>query len=169
MPNTYALISSNILSTTAASVTFSAIPNTYTDLVLRASIRTDAGSPNLLLRINGATTGFSDTAMRGTGSAANSLRNTGSPDYNYGGIANGTSSTTNTFTDLEWYIPSYTATQFKPSSAFSAYENNGTTAYITAVANLWSNTAAITQLLITQGSGNLVAGSSFYLYGISKS
>ena len=168
MPTTYQLISSNTLSTTAASVTFSAIPATYTDLVLRASIRTDAGSPNVLLRFNGATTSFSDTAIRGTGSAVNSLTNTAASNYNYGGIANGTSSTTSTFTSLEWYIPSYTISQNKPSSVISAYENNGTTAYLTAVANLWSSTAAITEVLITQGSGNLASGSSFYLYGISN-
>lgn len=168
MANTYTLISSNVLTGTAASVTFSSIPATYTDLVVRASIRTDVGSPNVLLRINGATSGFSDNAFRSTGSAVNSLTNTAASNYNYGGIANGTSSTTNTFTSLEWYIPSYTASQNKPSSTIGAYENNATTAYITAVANLWSNTAAITQLLITQGSGNLVSGSSFYLYGIKK-
>jgi len=170
MPSsTYTLIKGETLASAAASYTFTAIPSTFTDLVVRASIRTDAGSPNVLLRINGATSGFSDTAIRGTGSAANSLRDTAASNYNYGGIANGTSSTSDTFTNLEWYIPSYTASQNKPSSAIGAYEDNATAAYITAVANLWSNTAAVTQLLITQGSGNLVAGSSFYLYGISKS
>ena len=168
MATTYTLISSNVLSSSAASVTFSAIPATYTDLVLRASIRTDAGSPNVLLRLNGATTSFSDTAIRGTGAAVNSLRDTAAANYNYGGIANGTSSTSSTFTSLEWYIPSYTASQSKPSSTIGAYENNATTAYLTAVANLWSNSAAITEVLITQGSGNLVSGSSFYLYGISN-
>ena len=44
MPSTYTLISSNVLASSAASVTFSAIPSTYTDLVVRASIRSDATS-----------------------------------------------------------------------------------------------------------------------------
>lgn len=169
MATTYTLISSNVLTGSAASVTFSSIPSTYTDLVLKANIRTDVGSPNILLRFNGATTSFSDNAIRGTGSAVNALSNTAASNYNYGGIANGTSSTADTFTNFEWYIPSYTANQYKPSAAFGAYENNASAAYVTAVANLWSNTAAINTILITQGSGNLVSGSSFYLYGISKS
>ena len=42
---TYTLISSNVLSSSAASVTFSSIASTYTDLVLRVSARDDrAGS-----------------------------------------------------------------------------------------------------------------------------
>jgi hypothetical protein len=37
MANTYTLIASNTLGASAASVTFSAIPSTYTDLVVRYS------------------------------------------------------------------------------------------------------------------------------------
>jgi len=79
MPNTYTLISSNVLSSTAASVTFSSIPATFTDLVLRASIRgngtqtPDVGVLNI--NSNGASN-FSSTYLRGTGSAANSARDT---------------------------------------------------------------------------------------------
>jgi hypothetical protein len=41
MANTYTLIESQVLGSSAASVTFSAIPATYTDLVLKFSSRND--------------------------------------------------------------------------------------------------------------------------------
>ena len=41
MATTYTLITSQTLASSAASVTFSSIPSTYTDLVLRVSARTD--------------------------------------------------------------------------------------------------------------------------------
>ena len=43
--NTYTLISSNVLASSAATVTFSSIPATYTDLVLRVSARNNDGVP----------------------------------------------------------------------------------------------------------------------------
>ena len=58
--NTYTLISSNVLGSSAASVTFSSIPATYTDLVLRVSARTDADDTSLIT-FNGTTTGYSKT------------------------------------------------------------------------------------------------------------
>ena len=52
MPATYTLIASNTLSSAAASVTFSAIPATYTDLVLRYSARSDGASVDDYFSLN---------------------------------------------------------------------------------------------------------------------
>ena len=166
MPSTYTLISSNVLTSSAASVTFSAIPSTYTDLVLRCSVRCDQASGNLALTLNGSTSNFSYTRLRGDGSAAASFRST----FNYFGNINGTAHTSNTFTNAEVYLPNYQVSANKPMSSFTAQEDNATSAYITAVANLWSNTAAITSVTVNEYSGyNFVSGSSFYLYGIKNS
>jgi len=170
MPSTYSLISSNVLSSSAASVTFSAIPSTYTDLVVRFSARGSVAAEQLTLavRFNSDTaTNYSYTLLFGTGSAAGSLNN---PNNDYVlGLGNGNTSTSTTFSNGEIYIPSYTVSQNKPISASQVYENNATSARIQAEAGLWRNTAAITSVSLTATSGNISAESSFYLYGIKNS
>ena len=173
MPSTYTLISSNVLSSSAASVTFSAIPATYTDLVVRCSARSDAAGTSDRMRIyfNGETTGtnYSGTNLQGTGSVAASGSDANDAGAILGAIDAATA-TASTFGNGEIYIPSYTVSQNKPFSDFSASENNATAASIRIYADLWRNTAAITSLqLVVNSGGNFVSGSSFYLYGIKNS
>jgi hypothetical protein len=171
MPATYTLIASNTLSSSAASVTFSAIPATYTDLVLRLSARgtTSGEQESLGITFNSDTsTNYSRISLVGTGSSALSLSGTG--EVNLLGLGNGSTSTSNTFSNSEHYIPSYTVSQKKPISAFLVYENNATSARIHPTASLWQGTAAITSMTITpQSSANIASGSSFFLYGIKNS
>ena len=75
MANTYTLISSNVLSSSAASVTFSAIPATYTDLVVKTSVRETNNSGVMLCKINGTTTGYTGKELTGSGLAAASDSN----------------------------------------------------------------------------------------------
>ena len=169
MANTYTLIASNTLGSSAASVTFSSIPADYTDLVVRVSGRSDsAGFTTFTGKFNSSTSNYSYTRIRGNGASATSNRSS-SPGYVYGGILSDSTSTANTFSSFEWYIPSYTATQNKILFTLAANENNLTTAYTDVLAVLWSNTAAITQIDFLPSSGNFVSGSSFFLYGISNS
>jgi hypothetical protein len=168
MPSTYTLISSNVLTSSAASVTFSAIPSTYTDLVLRFSVRASSAPEAIRLVLNSWGNG-SQTTLYGNGASATSDRDTATSGTNLYNI-NNSSSTSNTFTSGEVYIPSYTVSQNKPLSAFHAQENNGTTAWIQATAGLKSSTASITSISFeTVYGGNFVSGSSFYLYGIKNS
>jgi hypothetical protein len=168
---TYTLINSNVLASSQASVTFSAIPSTYTDLVLRFSTRgdgtqtPDAGVLNIN---NNAASNFSSTYLRGTGSAANSARD--SADVSAYAFNNQwTASTSNTFASTEIYIPNYAVTGGKPSSSFTVTENNATAAYMAVMAMYSSLTTAITSLRLSSAfSNNFTAGSSFYLYGISN-
>jgi hypothetical protein len=169
---TYTLISSNVLSSSAASVTFSSIPATYTDLVLRVSARnTDTGTINGSLKFtlnNLGTTIYSYTQLRGTGSAASSTRSSSdviiSALYISGGLA-----TANTFGSTEIYIPNYTGTLQKPISAISMAESNDAAVSMGAQAELVNLTSAVTSIEITTVSpNNLLTGSSFYLYGISN-
>jgi hypothetical protein len=173
MPSTYTLISSNVLSSSAASVTFSAIPSTYTDLVLRLSTRTDLAdtSVNIYTRFNGDTaSNYSITRVANYAGGPDSARNSSQVRFTQAPWSEGTNLTANTFANSELYIPSYTASQNKPLSVFDAVENNNaTTAYVIATASLWRNTAAITSIEMLPYSGNFVSGSSFYLYGIKNS
>jgi hypothetical protein len=172
MPNTYSLISSNVLTTTATSVTFSAIPSAYTDLLLMVSARTDESATNTTMKVtlNNDTAGnYSSTSLRtNNGTSVASGRDTAVPYLNQYLINAGTS-TANTFGSLELYLPSYTATQKKPVGVFFVRENNTTAADVYANANLWQGTAAVTSIELNANSNNFVSGSSFYLYGIKKS
>jgi len=169
MPATYTLIASNTLSSAAASVTFSAIPGTYTDLVLRTSIRSTQADTygKVILRFNSDSSSiYSYTDLQGSGSVAYSSRSSGDSS-NASIFWEGTSYTSNTFTSSELYLPNYTSTTSKPSSTFSTTENNATASWIGANADLYRNTSAITSITLTHTS--FASGSSFFLYGIKNS
>jgi hypothetical protein len=174
MANTYVLISSNELSSTTSSVTFSNIPQTYTDLVLRFSARSNWDNSNALLSyyvfVNGSYYEIgSGTSIRGNGSAASSSRFAKTGNYFQFPPNQDTSTTTNTFSNVEWYIPFYTVSQKKAMNVFGVSTNNSATAYVTSTALLYDSTSAITSLQIAPWDGSFVSGSSFYLYGINNS
>jgi hypothetical protein len=174
MANTYTLISSNTLSSSAASVTFSSIPATYTDLVLRVSARTTEANTDSSFNVtfnSDTATNYSRTRLVGNGATASSSRLSNSTSIDTSHNANGSTSTSNTFSNVEIYIPSYLVSQNKPVGLSNALENNTTTAYINASAGLWRNTAAITSIVLNgiPGAGSFASGSSFYLYGIKNS
>ena len=166
---TYTLISSNVLSSSAASVTFSSIPATYTDLVLRWSIRDDQTGPNDLLITfnNNSSTLYSRVIVLGDGSGPDSKISSASTAIYGQRAVEGTAYTSNTFGSGEMYIPSYTVSQDKPIGLNYVTENNATAAIVVAHASLFRSTSAISEIAFTSG-GNFVSGSSFYLYGISN-
>jgi hypothetical protein len=177
MPNTYTLISSTTLATATANVTFSSIPSTYTNLVLKTSTRQDQSFANAKLfgiYFNGNNTNlYSTTGIFFDGSAITSTRTDnpgGATSYDsiYVRGSDLSTDTTSTFASAEIYIPSYTSTSNKPVSSFSTTENNGTTAYVSTLAGLGLINSSITSIGI-QAVATFVAGSSFYLYGIKNS
>jgi hypothetical protein len=165
---TYNLINSNVLSSSAASVTFSSIPATYTDLVLKISARADDDTVNFRMTFNGDTaTNYSDIYLYGSGSTTSTGIGSTTSFINPMGI-NASSHTANTFGNAEVYIANYLASEYKSVGSYGAEENAASTAYIMIYSGLWRNTAAITSMSITPNSGNFVSTSSFYLYGISN-
>jgi hypothetical protein len=172
MPSSRFLISSQTLGSAAATVTFSSIPATYTDLVLRISARVDSGSASSLdVQLNSDTsTNYSRTTIRGNGASTLSNRTTSASNISLLTTNQGSSTTADTFTNVEIYIPSYTISQNKPISISGTTEDNATTAYITGHAGLWRNTATISSIQLTDNNAfNFVSGSSFYLYGLRSS
>ena len=176
MPSSRFLISSQTLGSTTASVTFSSIPSGYADLALRISARANGGSSYTYCKITYNSTGssYSDTLLYkdGTNTTPQSQRASSQTFYSAAGTGlpfNDSTSTSNTFGSMEIYIPSYTASQNKPASVFAVQEDNSTTQFMAVDASLWSNTAAITSITLTPGSGSFVSGSSFYLYGLKAS
>ena len=156
----------------ASSVTFSGIPQTgYTDLILKASIRTGRANvtSSLAMRFNGDTaSNYTSRALDGGGTTANSFAQTTSRIvYFYGP---GSTATSNTFSNTEFYIPNYTSSNYKSVSIDGVVENNGTDASDTITAGLWSSTSAITSIYIDEpfGSSLFQQYSTFYLYGVAK-
>ena len=170
MANTYTLISSNVLSSSAASVTFSSIPSTYTDLVIRVTARSTLASisDDLSIRLNGGTSGYSRTILLGNGSTAGSLRSSNAAAAVAYGQINGANATANSFGTAEVYIPNYTSTVSKPFSSYGVGETNATQAFMSVAALLSNLTSAVTSIDLFS-SIDFVSGSSFYLYGIKNS
>lgn len=175
MANTYTLIQAQTLASSAATVTFSSIPATYTDLVLRCSTRdtvAGAGNGSLALTFNGIATNYHSIFIRGNGSAAASSSGGGGVttyiDAANGITADSAGNTASTFANTEIYVPSYLVSQNKPVSTFSVSENNSATAFLGAAAGIWANNAAITSLIMAATTAFDI-GSSFYLYGIKNS
>jgi hypothetical protein len=146
----------------AASIDFSSIPSTYTDLCVKFSGSNSTGSPQVvLISFNSSTSSFTQKYVEGNGSSASS-----------GSIARFVASTadiSNTFSNAEIYIPNYASANNKSFSGDSVTENNGNPAYATLNAGLWSNTSAINQVTLTQNGGNFRQYTTATLYGISKS
>ena len=167
MANTFELISSVTLGTAAASIDFTSIPSTYTDLVLKVSARTSDASYGQVanLSFNGSTSNFTARTIYGDGGSVAS-----NSTARYGVWVSGSSSTASTFGNGEIYIPNYAGSTNKSYSSDAVTENNGgaTTAYAVFISGLWSNTAAINQITLTAGAGNFVQYSNFYLYGVKN-
>ena len=176
MANTYKLISSNVLTTTAASVTFSSIPNTYTDLVFKIAARSNATTytNNLRFYINGSTGNvYSFTRMlydanAGTASSYTTAANGNELYFNAATTA--ASITANTFGNAEIYIPSYGSSDSKQMFSFQSADHNDYIGQGGMTAGLARISSPITSITIETNAGqSFVSGSSFYLYGISNS
>jgi hypothetical protein len=174
MAVTYTLIGQSTLTSNSSSVTFSGIPATYKDLVLRTSSRdTYTGTTDgfIYVKINTSTNTYSDTVLYGTGSSSSSYRNTapGNSGFEtYGSTA--ANATANYFGNMEIYIPNYAGSQKKVASSFGAPETQATPFNfgLAIAAGMSSVTDAITQIQVG-ASVSFVSGSSFYLYGIKNS
>lgn len=175
MPNTYTLITGItgegnpyiVPATPVASVTFSAIPSTYTDFKIVVSARTSRAAVNdyLQLKFNGVDTNQTLRMIQGSGSAASS----NSVALIYSPI-NGNTTVANSFSSNDIYVPNYATSLQKSVSLDGTYEDNAAAIEARLGAALWANTAAITSIVLTPYyGGNFLQYSSFYLYGIKSS
>jgi hypothetical protein len=152
----------------ATEITFSSIPQTYTDLYLVVSARSTGSTTNetVILKFNGVTTNQTSRSLLGDGGSASS------PAYSNLLIRDipGASSTSNTFGSSSIYIPNYAGSTNKSVSVDHVNENNSTNAYFQDIfAGLWSSTAAITSVTYKPNDGgNLAQYSTASLYGILK-
>jgi hypothetical protein len=171
MATTMKLIAKQTLGSNAADVTFSSIPGTYTDLLIvftaRCTVSNIGIADNVRVRFNGATsdTNHSSRWLYGSGSSTAS----GTDTFARAGYSNTASNTANTFASSEMYLPNYAGSAAKSFSVFGVTETNAAAVDMVVSAGLWNSTSAVTSMRLYTGSGtDLVTGSSFFLYGITK-
>jgi hypothetical protein len=164
MATTYEPIATTTLATTTASVTFSAISGSYTDLILAFDGLSTAGSDavGFQIKVNGADGSLqSYTRLQGNGTTAASTR-VADGDPAVGVIGNSER------TNIIAHIMNYSnATTFKTIlSRFNTLDSGDgrTGAYV----NLTRSTNAVTSLLIDLSTGSFASGSTFSLYGIAS-
>jgi hypothetical protein len=157
--NTYTQIASTTLGSAAASVTFSSIAGTYTDLVLIVNAKgTAAANPGIRFNSDSATN-YSSTAISGNGASAISFRYTSTDtlfSHNSGAAMNGV------WTSFIANIQNYSnTTTYK--SALTRYNASNE---LDGCVGLWRSTAAITSVTVVTSTNTYDIGSTFTLYGI---
>jgi hypothetical protein len=164
MPATYEPIATTTLGSAAATITFSSIPSTYTDLRLVLVASSVSGSNFVTITFNGTGgTAYSQTSVYGLGTSAITDQTTSQAYINL--AVSGLSTTIPTMYTLDVF--SYTGSTFKTSLFNSNEDKNGSGA-VTAGVGLWRNTAAINTLGISKPTGNYTIGTTATLYGILK-
>lgn len=154
----------------ASSVTFSSIPQTYTDLKVVYSVRCSDTSNNWNVLLGYFNTDSTSGNYPGITLYAYSTT-TGSTTVNkwFGYLPNG-NKTANTFGNGEFYVPNYSVNGVSKSvSVDSVTESNSATLVPSQLtATRWTGTNPINSMTFTCDAGNFVEFSTFYLYGILK-
>jgi hypothetical protein len=166
MPQTYTPIATQTLGSTAATVTFSSIAATYTDLILISVARSTGTftADDILGQFNSDTaSNYSNTQLFGNGSTASSNRQSSQSSFK-AGLTTGTTSASNVFATSTLHIFNYAnTTTFK---TMLVRKDNAESLTMTNV-SLWRKTPeAITSLVLFPVTGSFATGSTFTLYGI---
>lgn len=156
----------------ASSFDFTSIPQTYTDIVFRMSLRGTNNDTYFSLQTrfnNSGTTNlyYSNGLSAYNGSISQAGQN--GLSYLYAGNPPSNPATSNTFGNVEFYVPNYSGSERKSVSMEMVGENNAATAFTQFWACIWYTTPAITQVTFFNEYGNFAEHSSAQLYGIKNS
>jgi hypothetical protein len=160
--STEVVIASQTLGSTAATITFSSIPATYTDLRI-VLVNTTTASVIPSLRINGNTTSvYSNTMLYGDGSVAGSGRNSNTTELFFTDTVS-TSTTIPVMYTIDLF--SYSGSTNKTMLSTASGDLNGSGGVERNV-GLCRLTAAITSIELRARSSTWAAGTVATLYGI---
>ena len=163
--STYSPIASVTLSSAQSSVTFSGIPQTYTDLVVVLSVKGTASGNDIDVsgQFNSDTSSnYSWTRIYGTGSAAGSQRGS---SVAYLRIGNMAGSGYSSYSPMILNVQNYSnITTFKTMLG----RPNNPDRIVDGYVNLWRSTSAITSFTVLASSGSFDTGSTFNLYGVAN-
>jgi hypothetical protein len=167
MPDTFTLIEAKTITTPSASIVFSTIPSTYTDLkILYSGKSTSTAAQGTFIQFNGVSSSLSSKYIIGDGGSPS----TGNLGYLYAGSTWGTNGSTDVFNFSEIYIPNAFSTQQKSYMVMNSAEKQDPASYMNVIVGKADTvTSAITSVTVDCGGGNWIANSTFYLYGIKSS
>ena len=161
--STYEPIASQTLGSAAPSVTFSSLPQNYTDLILVSNYGISVNLYGLRIRFNDDTgSNYSDTVLYGDGSSAVSFRDTSATSIitSAVGVSNDVLNY-NFICSIQNYSNSVT-------NKTVLVRANAVNRETVACVGLWRNTAPITSVTVFVGSGNILAGTTFTIYGVAS-
>jgi hypothetical protein len=159
---TYTPIATTTLGSSQATVDFTSISGSYTDLILIINCTTATSGDDLWIRVNSDTgSNYSLTQLSGNGTAAASTRRSAfsrfMADNAYPNTAQG-------FNQIVHFMNYSNTTTYK---TFLTRANRADLA-TGATVGLWRSTSAITSInLLLNASLNFASGSTFTLYGIA--
>jgi hypothetical protein len=164
MARTYEPIATQTVGTATQTITFSSIPQTYTDIVVASAIQV-SGNVNVWVRFNSDTgSNYSFTTLQGNGSTGVSGRSANDTKIQLDSVA----------------YPYFAGTGFSPNlvhvfnySNATVYKTcllraNNATVGVSLFCGLWRNTAAITSISFIAGAVNFSVGTTFTLYGVKS-
>lgn len=160
MAATYEPIATQTLGSATATVTFSSISGSHTDLILVTSVRGTANNNANLRFNNDSGSNYSNTYLEGDGSTAYSGRRTNQTSIVDGGFIR---TTADTFSVNIIQIMNYANTTTNKTAIM---RSNQAGSAVQAVVGLWRSTSAIDRIDVIAGSGNFEVNSTFTLYGI---
>lgn len=160
---TYDSIATTTLSSSSASVTFSSISGSYTDLIAIFNSGSTSAGMDIRCRFNGDSgSNYSFTFLTGNGSSVSSNR-----------------ATSQTFMPLDYN--GYLNNSIQTVSIINLMNYSNTTTYKTTISRfntpsygldlavgLWRSTSAITSIEFFPSANSFLTGSTFTLYGITK-
>ena len=160
---TYTPIATQTLGSAAASITFSSIPGTYTDLRLVLTCTTSVAD-SVIVQYNADTaTNYSAVLLTGSGTAATSTDTTSATSIRLHNVGQTSTTVPETFS-LDVF--SYAGATNKTALATSATDTNGAGS-VELTCGLWRSTSAITQVTLKLfGGNNFATGTIATLWGI---
>jgi len=160
MAVTYEPVNTTTLTSAAASVTFSSIPATYTDLYLVAQMQNTGSLQRIDLRFNSDSgSNYSVTRVYGSGSTAVSDRFANASGIDIAYVATS-----------GWCIANHSIMNYANTTTYKSivgrWNSEGNSGYTVGLVGLWRSTAAITSIALIPAGVNFASGSTFTLYGI---
>jgi hypothetical protein len=168
-------LATTVLSANTASVTFSNIPQGYTDLKVVWSgrqSRNEYVAAYTLVQFNSSTSGYTYRTLQADVPGTPTSQTESGVGISTGiiiGFVSNNNNTANTFGSTEMYVSNYSSSNYKTVSGEGMSENNSSNTGVLMTAGLWSNTAAITSITLSPWVGssfNWLTHSTFTLYGV---
>jgi hypothetical protein len=178
MADTYTLINKIEVVTGAsqATLTFTSIPATYTDLELRISCRstTNLGTDTLAIRFNSDTgSNYYTTLLQGYGSSGASGAQVGLGTQGWMGLIEDTANGANIYSSHIVRLADYAGARNKTVLSDAYSSTNNAAALLRLFGDTWNNSSAINRIdinILSAGSGYVFGQyTNAYLYGIKNS